>query len=102
MENETPSEGMTFHLATSIEGLLRHYKRKKLTFMQDDEGRFLSDSDAKRELKAMLANGEKLIESSGCSKFDPQKGCLGHTKEELRLEQVAELKAKLAALEEQK
>ena len=93
------NEGMTFHMATSIEGLLHHYKRKKINFLTDQDGNFISDFQARKELKQMLANGQKLIKSDGCSKFDPEKGCLGHTKEELRLEKVAELKAKLEKLE---
>lgn len=91
-------EGMTFHIATSIEGLLRNYKRKKINFLTDGDGNFISDLEARKELKEMLANGQKLLRSSGCSKFDPEKGCLGHTKEELRLEKVDELKAKLEEL----
>lgn len=92
--------GTTFHLSTSIEGLLRNFKRRKITFMTDENDNPLSDSEARAELKEMLARGEKLIKSSGCSKFDPLKGCLGHTEEELKQEKIADLKAKLAELEE--
>lgn len=90
--------GLTIHMSTSIEGLLRHYKRKKITFLTDDEGNLISDSEARRELKQMLADGQKLIKSSGCSKFDPIKGCLGHTAEELRQEEITKLNARLAEL----
>jgi len=97
--SEQQSEGMTFHVATSIEGLLRNYKRKKINFFTDDNGRPISDFEARKELKQMLADGKKLIKSSGCTKFDYEKGCLGHTKEELRLEKMAALKDQLQKLE---
>jgi len=97
--SEQQEQGMTFHIATSIEGLLRNFKRKKINFLTDDDGKFISDFEARKELKEMLAKGQRLIRSSGCTKFDPVKGCLGHTKEELRLEKVAALKDQLQKLE---
>lgn len=90
---------MITHMSTSIEGLLRNFARKKITFLQHDDGRFMTDKEARAELKAMLARGERLIKSEGCTKFDPVKGCLGHTEEEIRQEKIAALKEKLDELE---
>lgn len=70
-----------YHISTSIEGLLRECKRKKINFLQDDSGRTLSDKEARAELARLQKLGHKLIGASGCEGFDPfGGGCPGHEK----------------------
>jgi len=68
-----------FHMCTSIQGLLNNYKRKKITFITDDNGKAMSDKDARKELAELLKKGHKYIPSSECEGFDPfEHGCPGH------------------------
>jgi hypothetical protein len=67
------------HMACSIEGLLRNYKRKKITFITDGDGNPMSDKVARAELARLQALGHKLIPSANCEGFDPfEGGCPGH------------------------
>lgn len=68
------------HMSVNIEGLLRNYKRKKISFLEDDNGRRLSDSEARLEIKKLMALGHKLIPCGNkCEGFDPfGGGCPGH------------------------
>jgi hypothetical protein len=99
MITEFGEEGKTYHMCTNIAGFLRNFKRKKITFMEDDDGNPMSDREARESLQSMLASGDKYIQSTGCFNFDPQHGCPGHTKEEIRQHEIAKAKAKLAELE---
>jgi len=67
------------HMCTNIEGLLRHYKGRKITFCTGDDGRTLSDKEARAEIAKLQALGHKLIPSGECEGFDPfGGGCPGH------------------------
>ena len=67
------------HMSTSIEGLLRNFKRKKITFIEDDNGNPMSDKEVRAELAHYQALGYKLIPRSDCKGFDPfGGGCPGH------------------------
>ena len=67
------------HLSTSIEGLLRNMKGKKINFFEDDNGRVMSDKQARAEIAKLQALGHKLIPSADCEGFDPfGGGCPGH------------------------
>ncbi len=67
------------HMSTNIEGLLRNFKRKKITFIEDDNGRMMSDTEARIEIAKLQAKGHKLIQSGDCEGFDPfGGGCPGH------------------------
>lgn len=67
------------HMSANIEGMLRHYKGKKMKFMEDDNGRPLSDKEARAEIARLQALGHKLIPCGNCEGFDPfDKGCPGH------------------------
>jgi hypothetical protein len=75
----------TRHMSLNIEGCLRNYKRKKITFMEDDNGKPISDAEARKYLNECLAKGWRVIPcSSECEGFDYQNGCPGHpiTKEQ--------------------
>lgn len=72
------------HMSANIEGMLRYHKRKKITYMEDDNGRPLSDKEARAYLQECLAKGWKLIPCGNCEGFDPfGKGCPGHPVEEV-------------------
>lgn len=67
------------HMCVSIEGLLRNYKRKKITFMEDDNGRPMTDKEAREEIKRLQSLGHKLLPTGDCEGFDPfGGGCPGH------------------------
>lgn len=67
-------------MSANIEGMLRNYKRKKMTgLIQDDSGRNMSDTEARRFLAECQAKGWKLIPCGDCEGFDHfDKGCPGH------------------------
>ena len=68
------------HLSTSIEGLLRNMKGKNINFMEDENGKMMTDLEARQEIARLQAKGHKLIPSSDdCEGFDPfGGGCPGH------------------------
>ena len=67
------------HMSTNIEGLLRNMKGKKINFLDDDNGRTLSDKEARAEIAKLQALGHKLIPSGDCEGFAPfGGGCPGH------------------------
>ena len=67
------------HLCTNIEGLLRNMKGKKINFFNDDNGKELSDKEARKAIAELQANGHKLISIGDCEGFDPfGGGCPGH------------------------
>lgn len=67
------------HMSTNIEGMLRNFKGKKITFLDDDEGNPLSDREARILIAELQAKGHKLIPCGDCDGFDPfGKGCPGH------------------------
>lgn len=70
------------HMSLNIEGCLRnHQYNRRLTYIVDDDGKNLTDRQAKIKLTSLLAKGIKLIDCSGeCYRFDDQKGCPGHIK----------------------
>ena len=78
------------HMSANIEGMLRYFARKKMTgILTDDNGRPLSDSEARAELKRLKALGHKLIPAGDCEGFDPfGGGCPGFT--EIGFSQVAD------------
>jgi hypothetical protein len=73
-----------YHMSVNIEGLLRNFKRKKINIMEDDNGKTLSDLQARAELARLQALGHKLMCCSDkCEGFDPfGGGCPGHVIEE--------------------
>ena len=73
-----------YHMSTSIEGMLRNCKGHKINFIDDDNGRPMTDKQARAEIAKLQAMGHKLIPSSNnCEGFDPfGKGCPGHDIEE--------------------
>lgn len=80
------------HMRASIEGLLQNFKRKKITFMLDDDGRPMSDKQARAEIKRLQYLGHKYIPCGKCEGFDPfENGCPGHDMpEESEIENAAE------------
>lgn len=73
----------TRHMATNIEGLLRNMKRKKINFMLDDNGKLMTDQQARIAISELQAKGHKLIPSGDCEGFDPfGGGCPGHVAED--------------------
>lgn len=70
------------HMSANIEGILRLYKKRKIRFMEDDNGKTLSDADARQELYRLKSLGHKLLPCGNCDGFDPfGNGCPGHKKE---------------------
>jgi len=66
-------------MGASIEGILRNYTRRKITFLDDDNGNPMSDAEARAELARLQALGHKLVGPANCEDFDPfGGGCPGH------------------------
>lgn len=73
------------HLSTNIDGLLRNYKGRSIEgLLNDENGKPMSDHDAREYIAARKAEGWKLLPSSTkCEGFDPfGGGCPGHEIEE--------------------
>lgn len=68
------------HMSVNLEGMLRNYKGKKINVMEDDDGRILTDKEARAEIARLQALGHKLMPTNkNCEGFDPfEKGCPGH------------------------
>lgn len=69
-----------YHMSVNLEGLLRNYKHRKINVMEDDNGRPMSDTEARAEIARLQALGHKLMSTSlKCEGFDPfGGGCPGH------------------------
>ena len=66
-------------MSVNLEGLLRNYTRKKINIMEDDDGRVLSDIEARNEIARLQSLGHKLMPTGECEGFDPfGGGCPGH------------------------
>lgn len=73
------------HMSINLEGILRNFKRRKINIFQDENGKFISDSEARQQIAELQAKGHKLMSCSPneCVGFDPfGGGCPGHTIEE--------------------
>jgi hypothetical protein len=68
------------HMRANIEGMLRHYKRRKMDgLMNDENGDPMSDFEARKYLKEAKAKGWKVIPCGDCEGFDHfGGGCPGH------------------------
>lgn len=68
------------HSAVNLKGLLRNYKGRKINIMQDDNGRTMSDAEARFHIDSLINKGHKLMCCSNeCEGFDPfENGCPGH------------------------
>lgn len=73
------------HMSVNIQGILNNYKIKKINFLEDGNGKVLSDTEARKELAELQDKGYKLIPRDDCEGFDPfGGGCPGHeVKQEL-------------------
>lgn len=70
------------HMSLNIQGFLNNHKRKKITIFDDDNGKSISDQEARIYLQECLNKGWKLIPIGGediCEGFDFfGGGCPGH------------------------
>ena len=72
------------HMSVNLQGLLDHHKGKKIRIMEDDNGRIMSDREARNEIGKLLALGHKLMPCGQCEGFDPfGGGCPGHPIKEI-------------------
>lgn len=66
-------------MSINIEGMLQNMKGKNINFLDDDNGKTLSDKEARLAIAELQAKGHKLIPSGDCEGFDPfGGGCPGH------------------------
>lgn len=75
---------VTRHMSLNIAGFLRNTGRKKIRIFEDDNGKILSDTEARKYLSECLNKGWKIIPLGGediCDGFDfLGGGCPGHEK----------------------
>lgn len=64
------------HMTVCLEGALKW--SRKINFIQDDNGRNLTDKEARAYFKSLIAEGYRVMPITGCEGFDPIKGCPGH------------------------
>lgn len=67
------------HMCLDIAGALRN---GNLGYFQHDDGRRMTDREAKDRLKLLQAKGWRVFPLGDCDNFDPQTGCKGHPCEE--------------------
>jgi len=66
-------------MCIDIEGILRHFKRKKMTgLMSDDNGIPMTDKEIRSELAKALSEGKEVLPMGDCDNFDFKTGCRGH------------------------
>lgn len=71
------------HFSVNIEGFLRNYAGKKINCCSHDDGRKMTDKEARAELARLQSLGHKLMPTGDCEGFDPfGGGCPGHQMEE--------------------
>ena len=68
------------HMSVNIEGVLRNYKGKKMDgLFTDENGKPISDGQARVFLHNCQVDGHKLVPAADCEGFDPfGGGCPGH------------------------
>lgn len=75
------------HMSINLEGMLRNYKGKKINIFDDENGKTISDTEARKYISECLAKGWKLIPMGGediCKGFDYfGGGCPGHESDEV-------------------
>ena len=65
------------HMCLNIEGALR--SRRKITYMNHDNGFRMTDREARDHLKLFRYEGKAVLPIGDCYRFDfSGKGCLGH------------------------
>lgn len=71
---------MRRHMSANIEGMLRNYKGKSMAgIISDENGREMSDKEARTFLAECQAKGWKKIPCGDCEGFDHfGGGCPGH------------------------
>jgi hypothetical protein len=70
--------GMRYHMCLDIRGAIT---RGLLKGFQHDDGREMTEDEAREALFDELAKGRKVIPLSACDNFDYQDGCQGHPTE---------------------
>lgn len=72
------------HLSVNIKGMLENYRRRSMKgLLIDDNGKSMSDQQARDYLYECLAKGWKVLPTTDCEGFDHfGKGCPGHKIEE--------------------
>jgi hypothetical protein len=66
-------------MSANIEGMLRNYKGRSMKGLIDDEnGKEMSDAEARKFLAEAKAKGWRVIPCGDCEGFDYQTGCPGH------------------------
>lgn len=67
------------HMSANIEGMLRNYGKKSMAgLIEDENGKPMSDKQARLFLAECKAKGWRLIPCGDCEGFDYQTGCPGH------------------------
>lgn len=64
--------------------MLNYHKKKKITWLEHDDGRAMTDGEARVYLHNLQCEGHKLMPTTDrCEGFDPfEKGCPGHPVDE--------------------
>jgi hypothetical protein len=71
-----------YHVSLSVKGALR--QRKKITYMEDN-GKQISDAEAREFLMQCLSEGKRLIPiGKECEGYSYETGCPGHEVKKLK------------------
>lgn len=66
------------HMRLDVEGCLLRWHRGSHHGMTHDDGRPMTNLEAKAELLRLFGQGVKYLPIGDCDTFDPEKGCPGH------------------------
>lgn len=69
---------LRYHMKMDIRGALRNWDDRLMRGTITDNGRVLSNLEARAMLMTELAKGTKYLPCGDCDNWDPVHGCLGH------------------------
>lgn len=69
----------TYHVRIDIRGALSNWHSSEWkNCVRSDDGHTMTPEEVKEEFFNLLQAGVRFIPFGSCSRFDPERGCLGH------------------------
>ena len=65
-------------MSISVDGVLNKYKKKPITFCNEDNGSPMSPIKARQVFMVARYEGKRVLPMGDCYRFCYQKGCKGH------------------------
>lgn len=79
------------HMCISVDGVLNKYKRKQINFCIEDDGTPMHPKKARQIFEVARYEGKKVLPmGDDCYRFDYEKGCKGHIKSLMPIDEEME------------